>query len=382
MKLSIGFVLAGLLAFVHAAPLTHSEIQQKASQGLRLLSLAEAEEPVWRTEDQRLQLIRAGTTFIDVTETYELEKEIAAKGDSFTSSSLMPSYPAPSRQAQVTPLLARLSTSKMTGYLSSLTAYNNRYYTSSTGSAASVYIQNTIRSIASAAGRSDITVSAFSHSWAQTSTIVKFASTSTGPITVLGGHMDSINSASGSPSSARAPGADDDGTGTVNLMNIIEVLATSGFKPSTPLEFHFYAAEEVGLLGSNAIAVNYKNAGKQIKAFMQLDMTGYFRPGSTEVIALQADYIDSGLNTFVRQLASSYSRLPVTMDVPCNYACSDHASWYRQGYPTTFPFEAVTGNDDPSIHTSGDTTSVSGFSWSHSLEFAKVGLGFAVELSA
>lgn len=95
----------------------------------------------------------------------------------------------------------------MTGYLSSLTAYNNRYYTSSTGSAASVYIQNTIRSIASAAGRSDITVSAFSHSWAQTSTIVKFASTSTGPITVLGGHMDSINSASGSPSSARAPGA-------------------------------------------------------------------------------------------------------------------------------------------------------------------------------
>jgi leucyl aminopeptidase len=46
------------------------------------------------------------------------------------------------------------------------------------------------------------------------------------------------------------------------------------------------------------------------------------------------------------------------------------------------PFEAVTGNDNPKIHSSSDTVSQSGFSWSHSLEFAKVGLGFAYELTA
>jgi len=45
-------------------------------------------------------------------------------------------------------------------------------------------------------------------------------------------------------------------------------------------------------------------------------------------------------------------------------------------------YEAITGNDNPNIHTSGDTTSVSGFSWSHSLEFAKVALAFLYELSA
>lgn len=65
----------------------------------------------------------------------------------------------------------------------------------------------------------------------------------------------------------------------------------------------------------------------------------------------------------------------------CGYACSDHASFYRVGYPTTYPFEAVTGDDNPYIHSSSDTTSVNGFSWTHSLEFAKVAAAFAYELA-
>lgn len=84
--------------------------------------------------------------------------------------------------------------------------------------------------------------------------------------------MDSINL--NSPTSGRAPGADDDGTGTVNLIEAFRVLVASGFAPSTPVEFHWYAAEEVGLLGSQAIATSYKSAGKSVKAFMQLDMSG------------------------------------------------------------------------------------------------------------
>ena len=40
------------------------------------------------------------------------------------------------------------------------------------------------------------------------------------------------------------------------------------------------------------------------------------------------------------------------------------------------------GGENPNIHTTGDTTSVRGFSWTHSLEFAKIALAFAYELSA
>lgn len=124
-----------------------------------------------------------------------------------------------------------------------------------------------------AASRSEITVSAFTHSWTQYSIIAKIPGTqASSPVTILGAHMDSINLQS--PTSGRAPGADDDGTGTVNLIETLRALIAAGFKPSTPLEFHWYSGEEAGLLGSQAIATNYKNAGIQVKAFMELDMSG------------------------------------------------------------------------------------------------------------
>jgi leucyl aminopeptidase len=84
--------------------------------------------------------------------------------------------------------------------------------------------------------------------------------------------MDSINLSN--PTSGRAPGADDDGTGTVNLIEGLRALVAAGFKPSTPVEYHWYSGEEAGLLGSQAIATAYKNAGTKVKAFMELDMSG------------------------------------------------------------------------------------------------------------
>lgn len=372
-------LLTALVSLAIAAPavISHAEIETNTAKGLRLLSLEEGAVPVWKTEEEKLDIMRANKKFFDVTETYEDElkfatyakdKEVAAKA----------TFPAPSHQSTVNGLIPSLSTSNMQSYLSTLTAYNNRYYKSTTGQQSSAWILSKVQSIIS--GKSWISASAFTHSWVQSSVIVKFAGSSTSsPITIVGSHQDSINLSN--PTSGRAPGADDDGTGTVNLIEILRVLVAANYQPSTPLEFHWYSGEEAGLLGSNAIATSYKNAGKAVKAMMELDMTGYFKPGSTEYIALEADYIDSGLNTFVKQLITNYSKLPYTMDSPCGYACSDHASWYNKGYPTTMPFEAVTGNDNSQIHSSGDTTSVSGFSWSHSLEFAKVGLAFAVELT-
>jgi len=111
-------------------------------------------------------------------------------------------------------------------------------------------------------------------------------------------------------------------------------------------------------------------------------MTAYFAPGSKEVIAIEADYIDDGVNTFVKSLVDTYSTLDWAMDTKCGYACSDHASWYEQGYPTSMLYEAITGADNPNIHSPSDTISVNGFSWTHSLEFAKVALAFVYELSA
>lgn len=91
--------------------------------------------------------------------------------------------------------------------------------------------------------------------------------------------------------------------------------------------------------------------------------------------------MDSGVNSFAKLLISTYSKLPSADDTPCDYPCSDHASWFKFGYPTTMLYEAITGDDNTNIHKPGDTTSVNGFSWTHTLEFAKVGLAFVYELS-
>ncbi|KXN92417.1 Leucine aminopeptidase 1 [Leucoagaricus sp. SymC.cos] len=376
-QLTLLCLVFAAVIFVHAVPISHDEIAENSVKGLHLLQLSSDGEPVWKTDEEELELKRKGINFFDVTETYELELELQREKPN-GGASTMATFPAPSHQSEVTPLLSKLSTANMQSYLSSLTAFNNRYYKAQSGADASAWILSTVKSIIS--GRSDITASAFTHSWVQPSTIVKIAGTSaSSPVTILGAHMDSINLSN--PTSGRAPGADDDGTGTVNLIEALHVLVSSGFKPSTPLEFHWYSGEEAGLLGSNAIATSYKNAGVKVKAFMELDMSGYFKPGSKEVMALEADYIDSGLNNFLKQLITEYSRIPWTMDIPCGYACSDHASWYKQGYPSSFPYEAVTGDDDPNVHSSGDTTSVSGFSWAHSLEFAKIAVAFAYEMT-
>ncbi|KAF9563143.1 Zn-dependent exopeptidase [Agrocybe pediades] len=380
-SLTLSTVLAAVCLVANASPIGSQEIAKNAAKGLRLLSLKEGADPVWKTENEVLDLLRAGKKFFDVTEVYELEQENVKSAKLSKAAAAAVTYPTPSKQSLVKPILSTVSTSNMQTNLNSLTAFNNRYYKASTGASASTWIRDKAASYASTYGRSDVTVSLYSHSFVQSSIIAKIPGTNpSGAVTILGAHMDSINL--NSPTSGRAPGADDDGTGTVNLLEAFRALLASGFRPSTPVEFHWYAAEEAGLLGSQAIAASYKSSGVNVKAFMELDMSGYFKPGTTEVMALQADYINADLNTFLKALITTYSRIPWAMDKVCGYACSDHASWYKNGFPSAFPYEAVTGNDNPNVHTSSDTTSVNGFSWAHSLEFAKIAVAFAYELAA
>ncbi|KAI4294264.1 Zn-dependent exopeptidase [Schizophyllum commune Tattone D] len=376
MKLSSGLLLSALSALALAAPLAHDEIEKNTADGLRLLSLEDGAEPVWKTEDEKLDLMKAGTQFFDVTETYERKQALSA--NRVAAVAAKKAFPTPSHQSEVKPILDTVSTENMQGYLTKLTAFNNRYYKSSTGKDASDYIYNTVSDIAS--GHSGVTVSKFTHSWTQYSIVAHIDGTSDGPLTIIGAHMDSINLRN--PTSGRAPGADDDGTGTVNLIEDFRALLEAGFAPATPVEFHWYSGEEAGLLGSQDIATKYAEDGKEIKAFMELDMSGYFAPGSKEVFALEADYIDEDLNDFLKALIDEYAGIPWAMDTPCGYACSDHASWHDAGFPASFPYEAVTGDDDPNVHSADDTVDIEGFSWSHSLEFAKLGVAFLYELAA
>ena len=89
-------------------------------------------------------------------------------------------------------------------------------------------------------------------------------------ITIIGAHCDSINLEN---PFLRAPGADDDGSGTVTVLEAYRSILESGYIPSSPLEFHFYAGEEGGLLGSLDIADWFVKTGKSVRGMMQFDGT-------------------------------------------------------------------------------------------------------------
>lgn len=93
----------------------------------------------------------------------------------------------------------------MQSNLDSLTAFNNRYYTSTTGQQSAQWIFDTLTAIAD--GQPGVTVTEFAHSWVQFSVIARIDGSTSGPVTILGCHQDSINLKS--PEDGSAPGADD-----------------------------------------------------------------------------------------------------------------------------------------------------------------------------
>lgn len=201
-----------------------------------------------------------------------------------------------------------------------LSSYFNRYYNNNYGVEAVMWLLDQYK-IASGA-RTDVTFQLFEHtSWLQPSLIVTIEGGKHADETVVvGAHVDSI--AGGSAS--RAPGADDNGSGTSALLQVFRALIKNNFVPDRTVEFHHYAAEEVGLRGSKEIAQEYAKIGRNVVAMCNLDMTGYSTRGRGGIFT---DYTDNTLTAFLRKLWTAYAAIPYA-DSTCGYGCSDHASWY------------------------------------------------------
>lgn len=275
------------------------------------------------------------------------------------------------------PLLPQLQASHILSTIEGLASFQNRMYNSSAGVAASDWLAAQWRTLA--AGRSDVAVSQVTHrGWPQKSVklVVRGRGSNAAETVVIGGHLDSISQ--GPVETMRAPGADDDASGIATMTEVIRVLLASGWRPQRTLEFIAYAAEEVGLRGSQQIATQYQRTRKPVVGVLQLDMTAF--QGNATDLYIFTDYTNVAQNQFVAALAASYlPTLTVGYD-RCGYGCSDHASWTGRGFAASFPFESSFADSNPRIHTPEDTTAVFGNQANHALKFAQLALAFAVEL--
>lgn len=194
-------------------------------------------------------------------------------------------------------------------------------------------------------------------------------------VVVLGGHLDSINQSWGGGNAA--PGADDNASGSANLIEALRILMNKP-QPQRTIEFYWYAGEESGLLGSAEIAKQYKAESKDVVAVLQLDMTLF--PGSGElVIGSMTDFTSAWLRDYLKAMNDTYLHARI-VDDKCGYGCSDHASWNRQGYPALMPFEATFRASNKKIHTSNDVISPDS-NFKHSAVYTKIAVVMGMELA-
>jgi leucyl aminopeptidase len=282
-------------------------------------------------------------------------------------------------QTTVSPVLSQMQAGNIATTITDLSSFVNRYYTTTGGTDASNWLRSKWAGMAT--GRSEISVTQFAHTgYNQKSVILTITGTDNpSEVVVLGGHLDSING-SGTGETTRAPGADDDASGIASMTEALRAMIASGYKPRRTIKMMAYAAEEVGLKGSQAIAQNFKANNVNVVGVMQLDMTNY--TGSASDIYIYTDYTDSLQKDFVARLITTYQpTLTIGYD-RCGYGCSDHASWTAAGFPASMPFETTMSPSNPRIHTANDTFANMGSQANHALKFARLAASFAIELGS
>jgi hypothetical protein len=150
--------------------------------------------------------------------------------------------------------------------------------------------------------------------------------------------LDSINN-----------GADDDGSGTVAVLEIAEAMAAMPVKPKRSIIFVWHTAEEKGLLGARYFTDNPTVPRAQIVAQLNIDMVG--RGSAADIAGGGPDYlqlvgsrrVSTEFGDIVEQVNKASAR-PFKFDYQFDanghperiYCRSDHYMYARYGIPITF----------------------------------------------
>lgn len=168
----------------------------------------------------------------------------------------------------------------------------------------------------------------------------------TSRVVVIGGHFDScVCSVNSMDATGDAPGADDDGSGTVAVMELARVVGKrfpQGLEQS--VAFVLYTGEELGLLGSTIFAERLQREGKTVTAAFTDDIIGNViaddgRVDSTSVRVFAVDSLALGGSELARYVwAAGATYQPDFEVIPVLRLDrlgrgGDHAPFHRQGIP-------------------------------------------------
>ena len=218
--------------------------------------------------------------------------------------------------------------------------------------------------------------------------------------------VDSLHALHGARLDSIANGADDDGTGTVSVLEIAELFAKSSVRPKRSILFVWHAGEEKGLWGSAYFTDHPTVPRDSIVAQLNMDMVGrgsaadvtgetksgaltHGGPGYLQLVGSRR------LSTELGDLIESVNirkKLGLTFDYamdanghPQNIYCrSDHYEYARYGIPIVFmttgghsDYHQVT--DEPQYIDYGHMAQVANFVHAVAVEIANLGHRIVVD---
>ncbi len=161
-------------------------------------------------------------------------------------------------------------------------------------------------------------------------------------VVLIGGHYDHFGIGAPVDGDSIYNGAEDNASGTASVLTAAEAFVRSGVRTSRSLVFAGFAAEESGLIGSQALANNPVIPLKDIAAILNLDVVNLY--GRTrDISALGLDQSSLG-KQFAQAAAAEGLKVTENQEalIQGSYFRSDHFSLARVGIPGT---SIETGSD-------------------------------------
>ena len=170
-------------------------------------------------------------------------------------------------------------------------------------------------------------------------------------VVIVGAHYDSIN---GAGATSKAPGADDNASGTSAVLELARIFATAGQQFRYTVRFCLFASEEFGLVGSDHYSADLVSQGVEVVAMLNTDMNAYRASSDTLDLDFVTNDTTGWLTDDLEALSLLYvPSLPVVKGT-LGGGTSDHRSFYYDGFPAAFYFEDL-GSYSPYIHGANDT---------------------------
>jgi hypothetical protein len=195
--------------------------------------------------------------------------------------------------------------------------------------------------------------------------------TDTRRLVLVVAHLDSINQRDGP--GASAPGADDNGSGSVGLLQMARVLQDH---PNLhDLRFVLFGGEEQGLFGSTQYVAGLPDSERsRIQAVINMDMIGSLNSPTASVL-LEGAPLSQAVIDGLSEAAATYT--PLVVETSLHPFASDHVPFIAAGIPAVLTIEGA-DNANSHIHSAEDT--IDRINYDLAVEILRMNVAFVGQL--